>query len=319
MRGSGGKRRHSGRFPPDPPLERAIARLATVQHGVVALLQLLALGLSASAVRSRVACGRLHRVHSGVFAVGHAPLTRGGHYIAAVLACGEDCALCHREGAAWLGLRPSNRSSVDVMSPRRAGRERAGIDAHTSSTLLPRDIVLVDGIRCTSVARTLLDLAAILPRRAVERAFDQAEVLEVLDARAIEDVLERTNGHRGNAALRAILAEHVPGSTVTRSGLEEAFLAICRATGLPQPEVNAWIGLEPTGYEADFLWRAHDLIVEVDGRDVHTARRAFEHDRERDRRLLLAGYRVVRFTRRQLREEPGTVDATLRALLARAA
>jgi hypothetical protein len=257
----------------------------------------------------------LHRVHAGVYAVGHAPLTRNGWYMAAVLACGRDSALSHRSAANKRGLRDTARGRIDVISPRQAGRGRAGIDAHTSATLIPCDVTRVDGIPCTTVARTLLDLAAVLPRRAVERAFDQAEVLEVLDVRQIEDVLERTNGHRGNAVLRAILAEHAPASTLTRSGLEERFLAICRSAALPRPEVNVWIPLEPTGYEADFLWRAHGLIAEVDGAGVHATRHAFEHDRRRDQRLMLAGYRVVRFPERQVVDEPAGVEATLLALL----
>ncbi len=92
-------------------------------------------------------------------------------------------------------------------------------------------------------------IAAVLPRRAVERAFDQAEVLEIVDARQIADVLARAGGHRGAGTLRTILEEHAPGSTLTRNDLEEAFLAICRAAKLPQPVVNAWIPLEPTGGE----------------------------------------------------------------------
>ena len=119
--------------------------------------------------------------------------------------------------------------------------------------------------------------------------------------------------------LRTILRDHAPGTTLTRNDFEEAFLAICRDSGLPRPEVNVWIALEPTGYEADFLWRAAGLIAETDGRDVHTTRRAFEHDRHRDQRLMRAGYRVVRFTRRQVFEEPFDVRATLRALMAHVA
>jgi hypothetical protein len=235
--------------------------------------------------------------------------------MAAVLACGGDAGLSCREGAAWRGLRQSNRSTVDVISPRRRGRERPGIDAHTSRTLLPRDIELVAGIRCTSVARTLLDLAAVLSRRAVERAFDQAEVLQVLDARRIEDVLARAGSHRGAGVLRSILDDHAPGTTLTRNDLEEAFLAICRAAGLPQPEVNAWIGLEPTGYEADFLWRAERLVAEVDGGASHGTSRAFVQDRRRDQRLMVAGFRVVRFPWQQVFDEPHTVEATVRELL----
>jgi len=319
MEVSGEKREYASGFSPDTPLERRIAELAGGQHGVVALRQLVGHGLSADAVRKRVASGRLHRVHRGVFAVGHAPVTREGHYMAAVLACGEGAALSHREAAALWQLRQSNRATVDVTSPCRMGRALRGIDAHTSSTLLPRDIDIVNGIPCTSVARTLLDLAAILPRRAIERAIDQAEILQLLDAKPIQDILDRTHGHQGNAPLHSILNDHSPGSTPTRNDLEEAFLQICDNARLPRPEVNAWIPLEPIGYSADFLWRKHDLIAETDGRDTHTTRRAFEHDRRRDQQLMLAGYRVVRFPRRQVFEDPASVHATLRGLLQRAA
>jgi len=115
--------------------------------------------------------------------------------------------------------------------------------------------------------------------------------------------------------LRAILDEHAPGTTLTRNDLEEAFLQICRSAGLPRPAVNAWIALGPTGYEADFLWRRQGLIAEADGRDVHTTKRAFEHDRRRDQALMLAGYRVVRFPRSQILADRAGVAATLRALL----
>ena len=144
-------------------------------------------------------------------------------------------------------------------------------------------------------------------------------MLRVLDAREIEDVLARAGRHRGAPVLRAILDEHLPGSTPTRGKLEEGFLAICREARLPPPEVNVWIGLEPTGYEADFLWRAHGLIAEVDGHATHGTRSAFEHDRRRDQRLMLIGFRVVRFTWLQVFEEPAIVEATMRGLLRRAA
>jgi hypothetical protein len=318
MEARGGKREQWSRFPPHASLEGLIAERAFAQHGVIALSELLDFGLSAAAVRKRVAAGRLHRVHAGVFAVGHARLSCEGRFMAAVLACGPESALSHRSCAAHRGLRPDARSGIDVTSPRRGGRERKGIDAHTSSTLLARDIETVDGIACTSVARTLLDLGAVLPRRAVEQALDRAELLRVLDVKQIDDVLSRAGGHRGAGVLRAILRDYA-GPTLTRNDLEEAFLAICRAAGLPRPEVNAWIALEPTSYQADFLWRAQMLIAETDGRDPHTTRHAFEHDRIRDQRLMLAGYRVVRFPKRQVLEDPAGVAQTMRALLRQAA
>ena len=315
MGDSGSTPTHSDRFEPLRPLDLRIAELAALQHGVVALLQLVAIGLSARAVHRRVAAGRLHRVHEGVYAVGHPRLTRKGRYMAAVLACGERSALSHRSAADLRSLRHSSYELVDVISPRRPGRRRDGIQAHTSSTLLTRDIDEVDGIRCTSVARTLLDLAAVLPRRAVERAFDEAEVLQILDARTIEDVLARAGKHRGAGVLRAVLADHAVGTTRTRNDLEEAFLAICDTAGVPRPEVNARIGLEPTGYDADFLWRAERLIAEVDGGASHGTSRAFVNDRVRDQRLTLAGFQVVRFPWQQVFDEPETVGATVRTLL----
>jgi hypothetical protein len=317
MEGCGGKRRNSRRFPPDPPLEREIAELATRQHGVVTREQLLDLGLAPSTVRSRVAVGRLHRVHKGIFAVGHELLTSDGRRIAAVLACGPGAALSHRSAACHLALREDNRNSIDVTSPQRSGRDLTGITVHSGATLLPRDATVVDGIPCTTLARTLLDLAEVLTTRGLERAIEQAEVLRVLDMRAIDDVLARANGRRGATILKALLSETQVGSTITRNELEERFLDICRQANVPPDATNAWIPFpDGGGAEADFVWRAQRLIIEVDGRDVHTTRRAFEHDRRRDQRLTMLGWRVVRFTWRQVLYEPAAVAATVAALVA---
>ena len=292
-----------------------IAEFAREQHGVVSLSQLLDAGLGARGVRHRIAAGRLHRVHPGVYAVGHTQLTRDGRNRAAVLACGADSALSHRSAAHELGVRSSQRSRIDVTSPRRPGRRLANIDAHTSKTLLPRDVIEVDGLRCTSPARTLLDLAEVVSQQQLERACDQAEVLRLFDLKALQDVLDRAHGRRGAKALRAVLADHTIGSTLTRHELEARFLALCRRAGIPQPEVNTWLPLEPIGIEADFLWRDARLIAETDGRATHLTRYAFENDRRRDQRLTLAGWRVVRFSYRQVVAEPDVVATTLRGLL----
>jgi len=314
MEGSPSRREHAGRFDSRPSVESVIADVAGSQYGVISLAQLTAAGLTTSAVRKRVAARRLRRLHAGVFATGHAPLTRTARYMSAVLACGDTSGLSHRSSADHRSLWSSSRSTIDVTSPTQAGRRRSGIDQHTSSTLLPRDFDVVRGIRCTSVARTLLDLAATQPRRVVERAFDQAGVLRLLDVREIEDVLARNNGHRGVGVLRAIV-EDQRQPELTRTKLERLFLAICRSAGVPRPEVNAWIALEPTGYEADFLWRPQRLIAETDGHETHGTPHAFESDRRRDQRLMLAGWRVVRFTWKHVTDEPAVVAATLGGLL----
>src|SRR3954453_4299403 len=147
-----------GRFPHELPVNASLARLADQQHGVVSLSQLQLLGLSASAVQKRTANGHLHRVHRGVYAVGYRRLTERGRWMAAVLTFGPGAVLSHRDAAALLGLRQDRRPRIDVTVPRVGVRRRPGIDAHVSATVRPADVTVQEGIPCTSVARTLLDL-----------------------------------------------------------------------------------------------------------------------------------------------------------------
>jgi predicted transcriptional regulator of viral defense system len=302
-----------------PHLEARIGELAERQHGVVTLHQLQLAGLSRSAVSRRAAVGRLHRVHRGVYAVGRPRLTMHGRWLAAVLACGGGAALSRRSAAGLSGLRQDGRLATDVCVPCAGVRSRPGIDLHRSTTLAEQDITTVDGIPCTTVARTLVDLGDVVNRRAVEKAVDQAEVLRVFDLRAVHEVLDRVGPRRGAGILRAVLAEY-EGPTITRRELEERFLALVRQASLPSPAVNAWIATsDGVSYQADFLWRKEKLIVETDGRDVHTTRKAFESDRLRDQRLTLAGFTVVRFTWAQVVDDPRRVAGVLRDLLARLA
>ena len=182
------------------PVDRAIAEVAARQYGVVSLAQLRALGLSGSAVRGRVAAGRLRRLHRTAFAVGHAALRAEGFWIAAVLACGPGALLSHRSAAEHQGLvARRGRSVIDVTVPRTA-RNRPGVRVHESSTLTERDITVIAGIPCTSAARTLLDLAESADVRTIERALSEAERRRMFDLRAIEDVLGRAVGRRGAPA-----------------------------------------------------------------------------------------------------------------------
>ncbi len=303
-----------------PSLDRAIGDRATLQHGVIALAQLVDLGLRPSSIRDRVASGRLRRIHRGVYAVGHTALPPLGRVMAAVLACGPEAAASHRTAAALLGLRRSSRTAIDVTAPRGRGRSIDGIDAHRSKSLRPCDVVVVDGIPCTSVARTLLDLAAVVDRRGLERACDQAEILQLFDLRTIEDVLARAHGHPGAGPLRAVLRGHAIGTTPTRNELEERFLAVCDRHPIARPAVNAHVAVPGTdGFTPDFVWHEARLVVETDGRETHATRRAFEEDRRRDALLALAGWRVVRFTWQQVLDDPDHVARVVRGLLARRA
>jgi hypothetical protein len=279
------------------------------QHGVVALFQLVAMGMDERTVRARVAAGRLHRVHRGVFAVGHRVLGEKGHWMAAVLACGEGAVLSHVSAASLLGLLRGSGPISDVSSPTRAGRRRARIRVHRGSTLLPRDTVLEEGIPCTSVARTLLDLAEILKPRQLESAIGRAETLEIFDLTAINDVLARANGRRGAPLLREAI--RIYENTGTRNAFERLFLALCDRAGVPRPLVNAPLGeIVP-----DFMWPEYKVIVETDGWETHGPRSARRRDLARDRDLTLAGWRVARFTWVDVRYEPDEVVRTLRGLL----
>ncbi len=188
---------------------------------------------------------------------------------------------------------------------------------HASLTLDPRDVERRDGIPCTTVARTLLDLAEALNGRGLERAIEQAEVLRLFDRRRIDDVLNRAVGRRGASRLHGLLNSNVEPA-LTESELEEAFLELCRNQGLPRPEVAVWIATSEGRLKADFLWRVQSLVVETDGYAFHGHRRAFERDHRRDVLLQLAGWKVRRFTWSQITANAPLVAATVRAALAAA-
>ena len=284
-----------------PPVDRLIAGLAARQHGVAARRQLKALGLGDRGIETRVAAGRLHRVHQGVYAVGHTALPRNGRLMAAVLACGEEAVLSHRSAAELWGIRPPARF-LDVTAVGGRGPRRGGLVVHRGY-VPPGQRTVVHAIPVTTPGRTLVDLADVLTRRGLERAIDEAEYLR-LDCTGLSPI----PGRRGAGVLAQVLAGHEAGSTRTRSQLEEMFLAMCEAHSLTQPEVNVHV----EGYEVDFLWRDRRLVVELDGAAAHYTRRAFERDRARDAELTLAGYRVVRVTHTRLAREADAVADQLR-------
>ena len=226
--------------------------------------------------------------------------------------------LSHRSAAALWGLRADHRDRTDITLASPSGRSRPGITAHRSATLLPRDIEVVDGIPCTAVARTLLDLAgALREQRDLDRAVEQAEVLRLFDLRAVEDVLERSNGRRRTANLRRSIAA-ATRPALTASELEERmlhFLQLCAGAGIPVPEVNQWLVLDAGHIRPDFLWRKQGLVVETDGRAFHDNPFASERDHERDLRLRLAGWRVQRYTWRQINQTPQRVVRAVAAEL----
>ncbi|HVW16853.1 MAG TPA: hypothetical protein VHB30_01265 [Solirubrobacteraceae bacterium] len=169
------------------------------------------------------------------------------------------------------------------------------------------------GIPVTSVARTLLDLAGLLPLGELEAAVASALRRPGFDAGRVEDMVRRGRGHRGVGRLAALVAAE---PKVTRSALERRFLALVRRAGLPEPETNTWITLGAgEEWQLDALWRAQRVSVELDGWESHRTRRQFERDRLRSAAMQAAGYRHVQLTWRQVTDEAPTVIRTLRILL----
>lgn len=285
---------------------------------MVALWQLADFELHPKVVDKRVAAGRLHRVHQGVFAVGHPLLSRHGHLMAAVVACGPDAVLSHRSAAALWGIREDSRSRIDVTAPGRRGRVPAGIDAHRHGSLRPPDRILRHGIPCTSLARTLLDLAGVVSYRQLRHAVKQAEVEGLFDLTAMREVLSRSRRRRGVARLRAAISDHDPREQLTRMELEARLLNLYRRHDLLLPEVNGHLVVNGISMMPDFLWRDARLIVEADSRRVHGTVVAFEEDRKRDQMLTAAGWTVIRVTWRQVRDEPERLIRTIRSLVSRA-
>ncbi len=290
-----------------------IRELAERQHGVVALRQLLALGLSEELVKGRVRSGALISVHEGVFAVGRARLDKRGDWMAAVLATGPHAVLSHGSAAELWSIRQSR--GLPEVTRRSGGTTRSGVRLHQTRILEPVEMTTEAGIPVTSVERTLLDISADLYDRQLERAVVAADRTGRLRWPELDRLLARTPRRKGAARLRRVAHRVSPYAIEAKSPLEVDFLAVCRDAGLPQPHVNALI----EGHLVDFLWPAQRIVVETDGYRYHSDRIAFERDRERSVALSAAGYEVHRVTYAMLRSGPGTVvDLIRRSLSVRA-
>jgi very-short-patch-repair endonuclease len=291
-----------------------LAELAGRQHGVVARWQLLAAGVGRRAIDQRMG-RRLYRIHRGVYAVGYPASGIERRWMAAVLAAGQNAVLSHRSAAQLWGLVPRNNHPAEVTRPTYF-RSDPPIRAHRSS-LRDDERTVVEGISVTTVPRTVLDLAAVGSRREVERALNEVEVRGLTDPLSIPDLLARYPGRRGTATLRELLREGAEAAGPTRNDFEEFFVPLLDSHGLPRPRFNADVCVAGRFFSADCLWRRERLIVELDGRAVHGTRLAFENDRERDRLLMVDGWRVMRVTWRQLRDQAPAIASDLRRALAR--
>jgi hypothetical protein len=244
-------------------------------------------------------------------------LTREGHWIAAVLAYGQDALLSHLSALALHGLRPDNRALVDVTVPRPSVRSRVGIRAHASTALAVADRAVVDGIPCTALARTVLESASALGDTGTERMIERAEILRVFDLRDFGGLRGRAAGHRGELVLGTAL-DGLREPAWTENEYEAAVLAPVRTSGLSDPVCQAPLVLGGKPVRIDFLWPVELVALEADSYEFHGTRQAFERDRRRDQLLRLAGFEPLRITWRQPSRHPEQVEELLRDRLAQA-
>lgn len=292
-------------------IDMAIAAVAGPQHGVITTRQLLALGLTPRQIHYRTQIGRLHHLHHGVYAVGHRPVSPHARALAAVLACGAGAALSHGSAATLWGIRKHWAEPLEVTTT--SGRPRPRIKVHRSRTLTRRDVTRHFGIPVTSPARTVLDVATEMTDVGLSRGVNDLRLAGFLSLAELAEVVARHPRPCDAKRLRAQVAH--PEQAPTRKEFEDAFLLFVRRYGLPEPEVNTRV----LGHEADALFRAHNLVVELDGWRFHSDRAAFESDRDRDADLLVAGIATVRVTWKRMTLSPGREAARLHAILARRA
>jgi very-short-patch-repair endonuclease len=294
-------------------LDRALAALAGRQHGVVARWQMSGLGMSAQMVKGRIRRGGLSRLHRGVYAVGHQAITVESRWMAAVLAFGPDAVLSHRSAAQLWGLTPRGRIRPEVTCPTHAAG-RPHLVVH-QIPLLGDEVGRVRGIQVTSVPRTMLDLAATRPEREVERAWNEMEVRQLRDRLSVPQLLERHPGRKGSLLLARLASGGTAPVGITRSELEERFLALVDHYELPRPRMNAHLPIRGRFFEIDCLWEELHVAIELDGGAAHGTSKAFHKDRERDRILTAEGYTTARITWDHIARTPDEVARDLRAIL----
>lgn len=295
-----------------PTTDRRIAGLAAQQHGVVARRQMLAIGIGREAVQHRLETGRLHAVVRGVYAVGHAGLSREGRWMAAVLAAGPGAVLSHRSAAVLRRMLDRPGAVIHVTAPR---RRRAGRHVRVHVSILPVDEMTTwRGIPVTTAARTLFDLAQTERPTTTKTAYDEAQYRRLTSPAGLPTLLERHPRRPGAAVLRDLLGR--AGRLRTETEMEAEFLAFCAARGLCEPDhTNVERDLHGRTIRADAVYQAARIIVELDGGSHRTAKR-LDDDRARDRANLAEGnWRTVRITSRHLDHEADELAADLLVLV----
>jgi hypothetical protein len=286
-------------------VEQVLARLCGRAHGVVTRRELRAEGISAREIDRRVEKGALLVEYRGVYRVGHAAPNREARYLAAVRAGGDGAVLSGRAAAHLHGILKGPAPPPEVTAP--TERRIKGVKTRHCRHLDSRDVTTVRGIPVTTVARTLVDLAAEQGVEELARLCHEAGVLHRTTPRQVEAVLARRPNSPGAGKLRAIMRGDV---RVVLSELERAFLELLRKEGLPLPETNRPAG----GRRVDCRWPAHRVTVELDSYRFHGSRHAWERDHRRAREAYARKDAFRRYTYGDVMEHPRLMLRELRDL-----
>jgi very-short-patch-repair endonuclease/predicted transcriptional regulator of viral defense system len=300
----------------------AVTTLAGRQHGVVTREQLRHTGLSDDQIDSWIRAGRIHRVFRGVYTVGSASITEQGRVHAASFACGPQSVVSHRSAAFLLGIGERSPRVIDLITSSKRGHEIDGIRVHGVAYPARHELIRVHGIVCTSVARTVVDLAGTYGEDGLRETFERMAAEGKLDLGAIQEVLEAGGKRRGTPALRRVIEEWRPVAetakyATVRSLFEAKLLPLVAKAGLPLPRINAPVRTTERILEVDLLWPDERFVVEADSRRHHGTEVAFERDRKRDLELMEVYYEVLRVTWKQVEREPQKVFAVVRSELER--
>lgn len=288
--------------------DRRVTALAARQRGVISRAQLLALGITPSAVDRALARGRLYRAHRGVYSVMPLPaLPPLARERAAILACGQRAYISHHSAAGLLNIRPRHTGNVEVtIVGRDAARRRSGLIVHRTQVLDRRDVRSHEGIPVTSAALTVIDIAPDLCEYDLQLALNEALARKLMTVWQMRQVLDRYPNRLGSSLVRTQLQPELL-TGVPNSGGEKALLVHLVSAGLPRPLVNHKLG----GWRPDLYWPEARLAVEVDGVDFHSTRPRLERDHRKDLGLRGMGVESLRFTGRQIKRELPFVLVTI--------
>jgi very-short-patch-repair endonuclease len=291
--------------------DQAVARIASSQFGVFHLDQAAQNGCTEKMRRLRLSGGRWERLYPHVYRIEGSPSSHAQDLVAAHLWVEGGAVFSHGTAAELHAFGLPKQESIEMTTLRHLRVRDERVRLHRRALLEPRDIVAKGKLRLTSVDLTVLDLAGRLTEADLGRLVDDVLRRRLCSLARLKWRLEQSGrrGRAGTAGLRAALASRLPGYRATDSVLEDAFLALCRRHGLPEPRRQVEV---PGLGRVDFYYDAR-IVIELDGYEYHYDRGAFQRDRTRSNALGVGGELVLRYTHADVTTKAAQVASQVRA------